>query len=174
MYLYLKALHIIFVVTWFAGLFYIGRLLIYLKESQSKDEIEREILTKQLTLMMNRLWKIITWPSAILTLIFGTALWTQLGYTPNWLWVKVGFLLGLYLYHISIHILVQQSNRGIFSYSSYQLRMWNEIPTVFLISIVMLAIVKQSFSWVYGLMGLVVLLSILFLAIRLYKKYREK
>jgi len=70
-YSYIKALHIIFVVTWFAGLFYIVRLFIYFAEAQEKPEPERSILQNQFRIMQKRLWYGITWPSAILTLIFG-------------------------------------------------------------------------------------------------------
>ena len=69
---YLKALHIIFVVTWFAGLFYIVRLFIYHSEAESKPEPERSILQKQYKLMEKRLWYGITWPSMILTITFGS------------------------------------------------------------------------------------------------------
>ncbi|MES1219567.1 MAG: CopD family protein, partial [Bacteroidota bacterium] len=71
MYLYLKALHIIFIVTWFAGLFYMPRLLIYNTEAGSKPEEAKKILREQFGKMMKPLWFGITWPSAILTLVFG-------------------------------------------------------------------------------------------------------
>ena len=64
-YLYIKALHIIFVTTWFAGLFYIIRLYIYYKEAEDKEEPAKGILQKQFKLMSKRLWYIITWPSAV-------------------------------------------------------------------------------------------------------------
>ena len=74
-FLYLKALHIIFVVTWFAGLFYIVRLFIYQTEAAQKPEPAREILQTQYKLMSKRLWYIITWPSAILASIFAFWIW---------------------------------------------------------------------------------------------------
>ena len=74
LYPYLKSLHLIFVITWFAGLFYIPRLFIYQIEASEKPEPERGIVTAQLQLMARRLWYIITWPSAILALIFGISL----------------------------------------------------------------------------------------------------
>ena len=73
-YLYLKALHIIFVVTWFAGLFYIVRLFIYHTEALAKNEPERSILSDQLAIMTKKLWYIIAWPSAVITLIMGVSL----------------------------------------------------------------------------------------------------
>src|SRR5690554_2960006 len=71
MYLYLKALHIIFVVCWFAGLFYIVRLFVYYAEAQQKTALEKEILSKQYQIMTHRLWFIITYPAAVLATIFG-------------------------------------------------------------------------------------------------------
>jgi putative membrane protein len=131
MYLYIKALHIIFVVTWFAGLFYIVRLFIYSAEANLKTEPEKSILFKQLALMQNRLWYIITWPSAILTLIFGGWLFYLYGSLPTWLLVKLCFVLGLFIYHLSLHKIFKQQSKGIFKYSSQQLRMWNELATLF-------------------------------------------
>src|SRR5690606_34717573 len=84
---YLKALHIIFVVTWFAGLFYIVRLFIYQVEALEKPEPERGILGKQLNLMARRLWWGITWPSAILTLVFGIWVLSQ-----RWGYLEMGFM----------------------------------------------------------------------------------
>lgn len=69
-----KALHIIFMVTWFAGLFYMFRLFVYQAEAEEKEELERNILVKQYRIMQWRLWYIITWPGGILTVLFGFAL----------------------------------------------------------------------------------------------------
>ena len=78
-YNYIKALHLIFVVTWFAGLFYIPRLFIYHIEAAAKPSPDKEILSNQLKLMTKRLWYIITWPSAVLCTVF--AIWLLL---LNW------------------------------------------------------------------------------------------
>src|SRR5215203_1405106 len=103
MYLYIKALHIIFIVTWFSGMFYIVRLFIYNTEAGERSAAERDILRMQFSVMIRRLWLGITWPSAILTLVFGIWMWSLLGVTPSWLVIKLGFVLGLYLYHLSLH-----------------------------------------------------------------------
>src|SRR5215213_532444 len=131
MYQYIKALHIIFIVTWFSGMFYIVRLFIYNVEAGEKPEAEKNILRMQFGVMIRRLWLGITWPSAILTLILGIWIWSLLGVTPSWLVVKLGFVLGLFLYHFSLHVIYRQQQRGVFKYSSQQLRMWNEVATVF-------------------------------------------
>jgi putative membrane protein len=180
MYLYLKALHIIFVVTWFAGLFYMPRLFIYATEAGNKPEQERDILRSQFSIMMKRLWFGITWPSAILTLILGPVVmlqgnWDQLLFEPEgkWLLIKLCFVIFLYAYHFTLHKILKQELRGEFRYSSQQLRIWNEVATIFLIAIVMLAVVKQSISLVWGLLGLVLLVLLLMSAIRIYKLLRK-
>jgi putative membrane protein len=173
MYLYIKALHIIFMVTWFAGMFYIVRLFIYNTEANEKIEPEKSILQKQFGIMIKRLWLGITWPSAILTLIFGPWLWFMLDAFPQWLMVKLAFVLGLYFYHFTLHSLYKQQAKGIFKYSSQNLRIWNEAATIFLVAIVMLATVKQSISFVWGLVGLVGFVIILMSAIKIYKNLRR-
>jgi len=173
MYFYVKALHIIFVVTWFAGLFYIVRLFVYSAEANEKAEPERSILLKQLALMQKRLWYGITWPSAILTLIFGT--WMGLLYNalPTWLLVKLFFVAGLFAYHLILHSIFKQQQKEDFKWNSYKLRIWNEVATLFLVAIVMLAVVKQLLSLVWGLGVLVAIAVLLFIAIRIYKKTRN-
>ena len=105
MYNYIKALHIIFIVTWFAGMFYMPRLFIYNTEAAERPGQAKEILRDQFRIMMKRLWLGITWPSAILTLIFGSWTWYLLGSLPGWLLVKLFFVLGLYAYHLSLHMI---------------------------------------------------------------------
>ena len=179
-YEYLKAIHIIFVVTWFAGLFYMPRLLIYNVEANDKPQEAREILQKQFAIMMKRLWFGITWPSAIITLAMGlTVLFSGkwnialANGSALWLWIKLILVLLLYLYHLSTHKIFKQQLAGVFKYSSQQLRMWNEIATIFLICIVMLVVVKQGVSLVWGLIGTVLLVLILMTAIRIYRKLRK-
>ena len=173
-YFYVKALHIIFVITWFAGLFYIVRLFIYSAEANLKNEPEKSILLKQLGLMQNRLWYIITWPSAILTIIFGGWIWYLYGSLPTWLLVKLLFVAGLFLYHLSLHAILKQQEKGVFKYSSQQLRGWNEVATLFLVIIVMLAVVKQMLSVAWAVAGIVAFAIVLMIAIKLYKKYRKE
>jgi putative membrane protein len=174
MYFYIKALHIIFIVTWFSGMFYIVRLFIYNTEATEKDIIEKEILQKQFGIMIRRLWLGITWPSALLTLIFGIWVTYLLGSIPRWLWIKLVFVLGLYIYHFSLHVLYRQQMNGVFKYTSQQLRIWNEVATIFLVAIVMLVVVKQSISILWGLLGLVVLTIALMSAVRIYKNLRNR
>jgi putative membrane protein len=173
MYNYIKALHITFIVTWFSGLFYMVRLFVYNTEAAEKEEPERSILLPQLQLMTRRLWLSITWPSAILTAIFGPWMWILMGSLPTWLMIKLCFVVGLYGYHFSLQAIYRQQMKGIFRYSSQQLRIWNEVATIFLVAIVMLAVVKQNMSWAWGLLGLVLFVIILMSAIKIYKVIRS-
>lgn len=174
MYNYIKALHVIFIVTWFSGLFYIVRLFIYHTEAAGKPEPDRTVLQQQFRVMIRRLWLGITWPSAILTLVFGPWMMILLGGIPTWLGIKLGFVFGLYLYHFSLQVIYRQQMRGIFRFSSQQLRIWNEVATIFLVAIVILAVVKDSLSWVWGLVGMVGFVIVLMSAIRIYKVARAK
>lgn len=183
MYYYIKALHIIFIVTWFAGMFYIVRLYIYNAEANSKSEPEKTILQRQLNIMIKRLWLGITWPSAILTLVFGLWVlfdsymqWYKQLTLPSgkWLLIKLVFVLFLYIYHFTLHSIYKQQANGIYKYSSQQLRIWNEVATIFLVPIVMLATVKSSISWLWGLIGLIGFVIVLMSAIKIYKNLRKE
>lgn len=143
-YFYVKSLHIIFVVTWFAGLFYIVRLFIYFTEAADKPEPDKTILQNQLKLMEKRLWYGITWPSAILTLIFGSWMAYLYGSLPGWLLVKLGFVLGLFVYHWYCHRIYKQHAKGLVKQTPTQLRIWNEVATLFLVSIVFFSGIKKQ------------------------------
>lgn len=173
--LYLKAVHIIFVVTWFAGLFYMPRLFVYITEAHSKPEPEKSILLKQLKIMASRLWFAITWPSAIITLLLGVSM---LIHQPEWLsmgfmHIKLTLVFLLYLYHLSLHSIFNALKKDVVKYSSQQLRMWNEVSTLFLISIVFIIVLKNGLSMVWGLTGLLAVMILIFAGIRLYKKLRN-
>ncbi|UGU18262.1 CopD family protein [Sinomicrobium kalidii] len=175
-YNYIKALHLIFVITWFAGLFYIPRLFVYQVEAFRKPSPEKEILGKQLKLMAKRLWFIITWPSAILAVVF--AVWLLFLY-PSWLsmgWmhVKLLFVLLLIGYHLKTHQIFKQLQRDEVKYSSGFMRIWNEGATILLFAIVFLVILKNSINWIFGVLGILVLGILLMLGIKLYKRIRDK
>ncbi|MDG3583241.1 CopD family protein [Galbibacter pacificus] len=175
-YNYIKALHLIFVITWFAGLFYIPRLFVYQIEAFQKPSPEKEILGKQLKLMAKRLWFIITWPSAILALFFAILLlvimpgWLQQG----WMHIKLLFVFLLILYHLKTHQIFKQLQRDEVKYTSKSMRIWNEGSTIILFSVVFLVILKDSLNWVFGVVGIFILAILLMLGIRLYKRIRDK
>ncbi|MGS0525622.1 CopD family protein [Zobellia nedashkovskayae] len=176
MYQYIKALHLIFVVTWFAGLFYIPRLFIYHIEASAKSSPEKEILTKQLKLMTKRLWFIITWPSAVLATVFGIWLlilipvWLE----QPWMHVKLAFVVLLIVYHLKSHQIFKQLQRDEVKYSSKFMRIYNEGATIILFAVVFLVIIKSAFNWIFGVIGIIVLGIFLMLGIKLYKRIRSK
>lgn len=175
-YNYIKSLHLIFVITWFAGLFYIPRLFIYQIEAFHKPSPEKEILGKQLKLMAKRLWFIITWPSAILATSFAIWLlilmpqWLQ----QDWMHVKLGFVLLLFIYHLKSHQIFKQLQRDVVKYTSKFMRIWNEGATLILFSIVFLVVLKNSINWMFGVASILVLGILLMLGIKLYKSIRDK
>jgi putative membrane protein len=184
-YIYVKALHVIFVVTWFAALFYMPRLLIYHVEAVAKPEPDRTILSDQLKLMQRRLWNAIAWPSMVLTWVFG--LWmlvlnqmlTADGVQDNlllksWFILKLVFVFMLSLYHFKTHYIFKEQQRDELKWSSFRLRLWNEVATVFLFAIIFLVIPKPTSGWVWGILGLILFIVAIFGAAALYKANREK
>jgi len=176
LYNYVKALHLIFVITWFAGLFYIPRLFIYQIEAFYKPSPDKEILGEQLKLMAKRLWFIITWPSAILATIF--AVWLLIliptWLSQSWMHVKLGFVVLLILYQLKTHKIFKQLQRDDIRYTSKFMRFWNEGSTIILFSVVFLVILKDSINWIFGVIGILILSILLMLGIKWYKKIREK
>jgi putative membrane protein len=174
-YKYILALHVIFVVCWFAGLFYMVRLFIYTKEAFEKEEPAKSILTTQLVLMQRKLWFIITWPAAVGTIIFGSwmLLKNPILLMQPWMWLKLIFVGLLFLYHLQCHAFYNQQKSGIFKTSSFKLRLFNEIATVFLVAIVFLVIVKSTGGLVWGLLGLFIFASLLMGGVFIYKKQRQ-
>ncbi len=175
-YLYFKSLHIIFVVTWFAGLFYMPRLFIYQIEASEKPSPEKEILEKQLGLMAHRLWKIITGPSMVLTILFGGLMFyvNPALFQAPWMHIKLGFIVLLFLYHWKTWRIHKGLQQGIFKFSSRQMRLWNEGATLILFAVVFLAVTKSTTNWLLGLGGLLGLAVLLMLGIKLYKKIQDK
>ncbi len=174
---YALALHIIFIVTWFAGLFYIVRLFIYHTEAALLPEPAKSILQTQYKIMEKRLWYGITWPSMILTLICGPWVMSyNFSYyiTSAYFVLKLCFVGALILYHIQCHVMFKQLQNDVIKFSSFKLRLWNEVATVLLFAIVFLIVLKSNTGLIWGLLGLVVFATTLMLAVKIYKRGREK
>jgi|SRR5690554_4751557 len=175
-YFYIKSLHLIFIVTWFAGLFYIVRLFVYQIEAFQKPSPEKEILGNQLKIMASRLWNIITWPSMVLALTFGILL---LIITPEWLFqpwmqVKLAFVLILVIYQFKCHQIFKQLQHDVVKHSANYMRLFNEVPTLILFAVVFLAVLKNAVNWIYGTIGIVVFALMLMMGYKIYKRIREK
>jgi len=175
-YQYAKAIHIIFVVCWMAGLFYIVRLFIYHIEAKTKTSEEYQVLHKQFKIMESKLWWIITTPAMYLTVVAGLLMlylspsWLQMG----WMHVKLLFVVGLVIYHFICQKIMKQLAAEACMWSSTQLRLWNELATLFLFAIVFLVVLKSALNWIFGVVGLVGLSVVLMMAVKLYKKYRKR
>jgi putative membrane protein len=137
--LWVKALHIIFIVTWFAGLFYLPRLYVYHAMSKDQMSIDRFII------MERKLYFGITTPSAILATVFGIWLlvdnW-QFYIHANWMLIKLAFVLLLWIYHIYLGVLWKNFKKNKNQHGHGFYRWINEIPVLFLVVIVILVIVK--------------------------------
>lgn len=176
MYQYILSIHIIFVVCWMAGLFYMVRLFIYHTEAQAKPEPDRTILSKQFEIMESKLWWIITTPSMYIVILAGATMlhlvpaWFQHG----WMHIKLAFVIGLIIYHFICQKKMVQMRNGVFKWTSTQLRLWNELATLFLFAIVFLVVLKSTLNWVFGALGIFSLGIILMIAVKIYKRFREK
>lgn len=173
-YLYAKAIHIIFVICWMAGLFYMPRLFIYHTEAKEQSKETYTILHKQFSIMENRLWWVITTPamyitvSSALVMLYVNPALLQMG----WMQVKLVLVAGMIAYHfISQHMLFNLRDEKS-TLSSSKLRMWNEVSTVLLFAIVFTVVLKSALNWIYGVAGLLSLAILLMILIKAYKKYR--
>jgi protoporphyrinogen IX oxidase len=170
-----KALHLIFMVTWFAGLFYLVRLFVYHREAESKPSPIREALQEQYALMERRLYYIITWPGMVLTVVFGTLLIVfHPAYLDLWLYVKLGMVLLLIIYHVYCGELMKDLKAGTCTLKPFHFRLLNEGPTLLLFGIITLAVFKNLTDFALVFAGLVGLGIVLFIAARLYKSFRER
>lgn len=175
-FLVIKSLHIIFVVTWFAGLFYMFRLFVYHAEAARKIEPARSILMDQYRIMEKRLWYAITWPSCILTLTFGTwmVIINPLYLSYPWMHIKLFFVVLLIVYQFYGQGVLKRIQTDPMRYTSIRMRLLNEVPTVILIAIVFLAVSKHTLHWLWGTLGILGIAGVLSFFILRYKKSREK
>lgn len=174
-YLWIKALHIIFVITWFAGLFYIVRLFVYTSEALQKEDPQRAILLAQYQKMQRGLWYGITWPSCLLTLIFGFLLVDHLNYwTQPWMMAKFSMVFLLLIYQVMCHRFFVQQQAGQAGKSAYFYRLWNELATVILISIIFLVVWKNALTFAPMLIGMSITSVLIFFGVYWAKKKRDQ
>ncbi|HIK54838.1 MAG TPA: protoporphyrinogen oxidase HemJ [Synechococcales cyanobacterium M55_K2018_004] len=174
-YLWFKAFHIVGVVTWFAGLFYLPRLFVYHAEATEQPEPARSILLQQYQIMEKRLYSLIMTPSLVLTLVMAIAMLIT---TPallhdTWLHVKMALVGFIVIYHFYCGRLMKQMAAGQFRFSGQQLRWFNEVPTVFFILIVMLAVFKNNLPTNATAWLIVLLIVAMAAIIQLYARKRR-
>jgi protoporphyrinogen IX oxidase len=134
--LWIKAFHIIFAVTWFAGLFYLPRLFVY--HAMSEDEASGE----RFKVMERKLYYGIMAPGGVLTIVFGIWLWLGYGFAGGWLHAKVALVAALVAYHVYCGRLLADFRRDRNTRSHVWYRWFNEFPVLILIAVVILAVVK--------------------------------
>jgi len=134
--LWIKALHIIFMVTWFAGLFYLPRLFVYHAMSDDRPSIER------FKVMERKLFYGIMMPGAVLTIVFGVWLWLSYGFSGGWLHAKLALVAVLVVYHLYCGKLLADFKHDRNQHGHVYYRWFNEIPVVILIAVVILVVVK--------------------------------
>src|SRR5512139_391371 len=135
--LWIKSFHIIFVVSWFAGLFYLPRIFVNL--AMAKEDAERE----RLLLMAHKLYRFVT-PIGVLALVFGTWLWLGYGFAGMWLNVKLALVVLLAVYHVYCGQLLAQFKQGRNAHGHVWYRWFNEIPVLLLMAVVILVTVKPG------------------------------
>lgn len=172
-YFYLKAFHIVFIVTWFSGMFYLCRLFVYNTEASFKPDPEKTILQNQFFIMIKRLLFGITLPSAILTLLIGLSLLHTFNQYPSWMITKLILVFLLFLYHISLHIIYNQQKNKVFKYTGSQLRIYNEVPTIFLVSIVLLVMIRQELNMIYLGVSMLAFMLLMMAVVKIYKALRK-
>jgi putative membrane protein len=134
--LWVKSLHIVFMVTWFAGLFYLPRLFVY--HAMAEDEAGQE----RFKVMERKLYFGIMTPGGVLTLVFGIWLWLGYGLGGGWLHVKLALVAVLIGYHLWCGKLLHDFRHNRNTHSHVWYRWFNEVPVILLLAVVMLAVVK--------------------------------
>ena len=172
-YHYFKALHIIFMVTWFAGVWFMGRMLIYHKDANKQPEDEKEPVLDLLIGAARRTWYIIIIPSMTITILLGSHMAVQSGaLRQGWFHFKLLFLILFILYNFYLNKLRKTLIKESCPLSTIKLRVLNEIPFLFLVIIVFTVYSRNFFSgiWAGGvLFGVSILIGFL---VKLYKKRR--
>lgn len=173
-----KIIHIIGFISWFAAIFYLGRMFVYHAEALGKSEPEKGILTKQLQQMEWRVYKIIMTPAMTITWIAGLCIIYSYGWDwfkiNLWLHYKLLFLLILSAYHGYSKKLIQKFEKGEMPLTSMAARLFNEVPTVLMILIVSLAVLKNmTRPWVLTIVVFIII-ALLITFTFIYRSFRKK
>ena len=176
-----KIIHIVGFVSWFAGIFYLVRIMVYHTEAAEKTASEQKVLQDQFKLMQRRVYKIIMNPAMVLTYIGGLTMIGLYEYnipgwfsSQSWLHVKLLLLILQTLYHLLCKKIMFQIEAGTDNISPMQFRMLNEVPTLFLIFISTLAIFKNNINYGYTFLTILGFVGLLIFLTKLYKRIRDK
>ena len=171
--LILKALHIISMVVWMGVLLYMPRLFIYQTKANSKTEPDRSILVSQYKAMAKKLWLTVGWPAAIMTIFFGFGIMNPY-FSSVWFWVKMGFVVALIAYHHIIHFANKNLQKDRYTKSIAQLNTMNQGGIIFLVSIVVLAVLKDTLDYLLIIGGTAVLVLLVYIVGRAMIKRSAK
>ena len=176
-YLIIKALHIIFMVSYFAGIFYLVRIFVYYKDTDAFESPKKEILREQYVFMARRLWNIITVPAFVLMTIFGTILilMNPTLLQMSWFQFKIAFLIGLFIYHYwswKKVLEIKNLQNGELKTANLKLRQANEIAT-FLLFLVVFTVILKSLTienWWQLITGFFVIVFVIMMTVKLVNK----
>lgn len=179
MFFFFKAMHVVGFVAWFAGLFYLVRMFVYHVEASTRPQPERDILVGQFELMEQRVYSIICNPAMGITWLFGGGMlylygWNWLLANGSWMYPKLALLIGLSAYHLWSGRLIRKMQAGQLSYSSFQFRLLNEVPTLLLVSIALLAVYRSTLDFLKAFVGILLFGILLYLGARFYRQHRQK
>ena len=168
-----KAMHLIGMVSWMAGMFYLVRILVYHAMSNELNGLEKDILGKQYALMEQKAYKVILLPAMVMTWLFGLMM---LGIQPawlqqSWLLVKLCFVLFLTYYTFSLRGHIKNLENGTSSRGHLYFRALNEVPTIALAGVVFLAVFRERISFPALFIGLVLFVGLI--AWGIYKANRK-
>jgi len=185
---FLKALHVVGFVSWFAGLFYLVRMFVYYIEASEKAEPERGILTQQFNQMQWRVYKIICNPAMMITWTAGLGM-LALGLfsdlipnylsiengTAGWMHLKLLLLAGLLFYHIRCKKIIKQLETGNSKMTAFQFRLFNEVPSLLLVAISFTAVFGKlgTLNYLYLLLGVAAFGFLIYRGAVAYRKRRE-
>lgn len=175
-YQWFKAFHLIGIVVWFAGLFYIVRLFVYHAEASLEPEPAKTILINQYQIMEKRLYNIITTPGMVVTVVMAIGLLTTEPEVlkERWIHIKLAFVAALLVYHFYCGRIMRRLAKGQCNWSGQQFRALNEAPTILLVAIVLLAVFKNNLPTditAWGIFGMIIVMAV---TIQLYAKKRKR
>jgi putative membrane protein len=172
-----KIIHIIGFVAWFAGLFYLVRMFVYHTEAYDNEEPKKGILRTQFSLMEWRVYSIICNPAMMITWTFGLLMIYMYGYewfaSNYWLHFKFVLLILMTVYHLYCKSLIRKLEDTKTGFSSTQFRLFNEVPTLFLILITSIAVFKNATNPIILIACVAGIALLLVTMTKLYKKVRE-
>ena len=173
-YLIYKAIHVIFVVSYFAGLFYVVRLMIYHTDTQTMEEPKKSILAEQYKFMKSRLWNVITVPAFCIMVIMGINMLVKNPSLINvgWMQFKLGVIVLLFAYHFWCWKTIKEQKKDIHKYTSVRLRMMNEIATIILFAVVFAVIQKGGFvqHWPWAIISFLLVGVIIMVIVKIINR----